>query len=648
MTTFKKNETRNSSTTFWSSLWIEYAVVSVVLISAFSVFSLMRMGAWLSFAADLIWAAYRIASCRPPFITRQQVKERPLLFLLAAICLISLLVGPHCFLDSYSYRIPQMLFWLQEGRPWPVPHVDIRINQMPYVWSFLGATFFLPFGERGIAIPNFISFLLLAGVLNRFAEKAAPNSPKVKWLVLIFMSAPVFVMGAATNDNVVTCVTFLMISLQFALLEKPSTRSIGYSALAFALCCGVKPQYATLAPLWALWFFFGKPSPVKQFKWLSLVVLVPLAILCSPLPTLGVNHFKHGSMLHPRVSSSLPVQDTAKATQTEESRKPQNANETPMIPSLVSLANQMFALPVNPLADKTTQTMRTLAEKHHALEHLDFHRQRVIPVMIPEVASFGFFTTLAFLIGLVLARKGTPASKVAAWTAAGALLLAIFITNPGTLGRSFIGFFLVMTPLALQGLARTRLRTLQILGALCFLSGFGILILNPARPLWPCETIAEYIPHPGIRAKLLDYAHYSKRQYGAKALMEAIPATHPGPIGAILYDGNPMVELWKPFSLKRKMLPYPTTVSQETLRRDNIEFLIVRHPALQTDQASLNPAFLEALQPATIHTNFYTSYMQKGDEPWFLLKLSHRQMPHATQPRATSPVGGLPVPTQSP
>lgn len=622
MNASQNNESKDSNITFWSSLWVECAVACVVVISVFSAFSLMRTGAWISFATGLTWTIYRIASYRPRFITRQSIKELPLLFVLVATCLISLLVGPHCFLDSYSYRIPQMLFWLQEGHPWSVPNVDMRINQMPHVWSFLSATFFLPFGERGIAIPNLISFLLLAGILKRFAENTFSDPAKIKWIVLIFMSAPVFVMGSATNDNVVTCVTFLMISLLFALLEKPTTRTIWYSALAFALCCGIKPQYVTLAPLWALWFFFAKPTPAKHFKWISLVILIPLAVLCSPLPTLGLNYFKNGSLLHPHVSTVTTPQDNASATEPEATAEVKSPIDVPMRKSLIALTTQMFALPVNPLGDKLTRTMRTLAEAHPSLEYLDFHRQRILPVVIPEVASFGFFTTLAFLIGIALSRKGTFTFKTSAWVGAGALLLAIYITNPGTLGRSFIGFFLVMTPLALEGLSRIRIRTLQLLGILCFLSGFGILILNPARPLWPCETIGRHISHPGIRSKMLDYAHYSKRQYGARALMKTIPDDHTGPIAMIVDTGNPMVELWEPFSLKRKVLPYSTTVSRETLLADNIDFVIVRHPSLQTDSATLKTTFIEALQPSAIRTNTYTSYMQKGNEPWFLLKLT--------------------------
>ena len=143
------------------------------------------------------------------------------------------------------------------------------------------------------------------------------------------MSAPVFVMGSATNDNVVTCVTFLMISLQFALLEKPTTRTIWYSALEFALCCGIKPQYVTLAPLWALWFFFAKPTPAKHFKLISLVILIPLAVICSPLPTLGLNYFKNGSLVTPACLDADTPQDNASATEPEvtaEVKSPIDAN----------------------------------------------------------------------------------------------------------------------------------------------------------------------------------------------------------------------------------------------------------------------------------------------------------------------------------
>ena len=619
-------EIENSKTdiTFWSSLWVECVVACVVIIAAFSTFSLMRTGAWVSFAVGLMWTAYRIASYRPRFITRQSIKENPLLLFLVATCLISLLVGSHCFLDSYSYRIPQMLFWLQEGHPWSVPNVDIRINQMPHVWSFLSAVFFLPFGERGIAIPNFISFLLLAGILKSYAARASTDNAKHKWLVLIFISAPVFVMGAATNDNVVTCVTFLMLSLFFALQPEVSTRSICYSALAFALCCGIKPQYVTLAPLWALWFFFAKPNPAKRFRWICLVVLIPLAILCSPVPTLGVNYLKHGSITQPCV---MGVRTSGQASSIDD-----QADERPTMTlgkrtlatwqSVCTLINQMTALPVNPLGEKITREIQRAVSKRKFFEFLNWHTMRVLPVVIPEGASYGFFTTLAFCVGLLASSRNKQCGGSLVLGSSIALLAAIFVTTPSTLGRSFIGFFLVMTPYSLHGLAHIRLPYIKAAGVVCSLAGLLILVLNPARPLWPCVTLANHISHQGIRSKILSYAHYSKRQYGAHALMNNIPDDHPGPIGTVMYDGNPMVELWRPFSLKREVRPYPTTVSRATLESDNVDFLVIRHHRLQTNTATLDPAFIAALQPSTIQTNLYTSYMQKGDEPWFLVTLT--------------------------
>jgi hypothetical protein len=605
----------NGGRVFWFKLWVEIVAGITLAVSIGSAFSQMQWGAWAGLVGALIWTGFRIKSAGIR-ISADGVKANRWFSFLAGLCFVSLCFGPHCFLDSYSYRIPQMLLWLQEGHPWSVPDVDMRINQMPHVWSFLSAAFFLPFGEKGLALPNLISYLLLFGVLKSFAESVCDDQKKTRWILLIFMASPVMVMQAASNDNVLTCITLLAISVYFVVLQRSSTSSVVYSALAFALCCGIKPQYVTLAPLWLIWFLCGRQAPVRVFRWHVLLWLAPLVILCSPLPTFSVNYFAHGSVSHPVVTPSVSSEVQAEV------------NTIPSIykvaHSLTSLGNQMLALPVNPMAGKLTEWMHEAAEKNTVLEKIGFGRQRVRPLLIPEDASFGFFATIPFLIGLGWAIRRKCTGAVLAAGSFLAMLVAIFLTTPGTLGRSFIGFFVVMLPFSFGGLATLSHRLLAIWGGLCLLIGMGVVVINPACPLWPVKTVSGAVSHVGLKQQLLSYAHYSQRHHSGWDLVQSIPE-HEQVIGVVVDAGVPLAELWRPYSLHREVKFYSSDVCFESLNADGVSYLIVKCVDVLNSTTAVSSEFLHQVQGDVIETQQYISYMQRGPEPWFLIRINKHE-----------------------
>ncbi len=594
-------------------LWIEFLAGSVVLISFLSLFSLMRLGGWLSLFCGVGWAVYRLRELQWRGWSNA-MKGHGLFAVMAIFCLVSLAFGPHSFLDSFSYRIPQMLLWLQDGHPCAVPNVDMRINQMPHVWPFISTVFFLPLREWGLAVPNYISYLLLYGIMGFLAALSGTAGRKGKWILVVFMTAPVMIMQAASNDNVLTCVSLLLASLYFVLQGKPTTQTVVYSALAFALACGIKPQYITLAPLWLIWFFMDVSG--ARFKWSCLIWLLPVTVLCSPLPTLTVNQLVYGSFSHPDVvdhahrATSDVIEDTANLVDEAGSFR---ANA---IHSYISLINQMTALPVNPVAGKLTRRLEEAAEEYAVFKVFDFEHQRVYPLLIPEKASFSLLATLALVVGLACSRRAPRIYTVLAWGSFMALVAAIQLTTPDTLGRSFIGFFLLMLPLAFNGLLRLPHNVLAFWGILALLVGVFTVVLNPAKPLWPSGLLAEQIGHLGIKNQLVQYGQFSHRHESGAELIESIPLSEKI-IGAIAYDGTPVVEFWKPFRLKRHVKFYSPVVSRDQLQADGVAYILIKHPDLMLPF----DGFLENIGGEIEQTAYYTSYMQKGSEPWYLIKL---------------------------
>ena len=622
----------NGTVGFWAETWIGAIVLVLLSCSVSSLFSLLRLGAWTGGLGALVWTAFRVRRAgRSVFAVPRFHGIGWGIPVLLVLCLVSLLAGPHCFLDTYSYRLPQMFFWLQEGHPWSVPGVDMRINQMPHVWPFLSAAFFLPLGERALALPNFVGLLFLAALFRRWATRAAGPGAKADAIALVFLSAPVFLMGASTNDNVVCCCAFLALSYHFADRPEATLRTTALSALAFALACGIKPQYLALAPVWTAWFFFAPSRPWRTLRLEPLLVLLPLLVLCSPAPTLAVNRICWGSFMHPKVVERAETSGAAVAApDVGNAAPPQEIAEEPQGPdvrdterfrgerSFVKISSQLFALPFNPFygtMNRFAKTGKGMFARMLRRCHVKFQ-----PLVIPEVASLELFVTLALLLGLALSPVRGGLRQLAFVLAVSTLTaFAVVYTHGGTLGRSFAGFFLLLFPVAVPALARLPQRPLSAYAALCLLVGAAVVVTDPSRPLLPIRFLSrKLVDRPAAAAQLAGYAHYAERQLATRDLLAEIPSDEPA-IGLVLESNAPFAEIW----LERpgvRVVPYSSLPDEDRLARDGVRHLLFKSKALSDADGAPRSAFLAASGLAPAKSVRYVSLTSKGPEPWTLLQ----------------------------
>ena len=612
----------------WAETWIGAVVLILLSCSVFSLFSLLRFGAWFGGIGALVWTAFRVRRAgQSAFAIPRFHGIGWGIPVLLALCLASLLAGPHCFLDTYSYRLPQMFFWLQEGHPWSVPGVDIRINQMPHVWPMLSAAFFLPLGERALALPNFIGLLFLAALFRSWAAPAEGPTPKSDAIALVFLSAPVFLMGSSTNDNVCCCCAFLALSYHFADRPEATVRTTALSALAFALACGIKPQYLALVPVWAAWFFFAPSRPWRTLRPKPLLFLLPLLVLCSPVPTLAVNRICWGSFMHPKVverterATSFVTNNLSQPPSTD--AETESSDKRPLERfrgqrSFAILGSQLFAVPFNPLFGRMNRWVKSDGDP--LARFLQRHGIGFRPLVIPEVASLGFFVAIAFVLGILLACRGGGRSAVLFTLSVLALTsFAVAYTKGGTLGRSFSGFFVVLFPLAIPALVRLPRHLLSACAALCLLVGIGVIVTDPSRPLLPLRYLSGKLAgRPAAAAQLAGYAHYSERQFATRALLAKIPADEPS-VGILLEDNSPFGELW----LSRpgiRVVPYSTFPPATRLDRDGVRFLIFKSKPLSHPDGVADDSFLATTDLERVSTIHYASFTHKGPEPWYLLR----------------------------
>ena len=631
---------------FWAETWIGAVVLILLACSFLSLFSLLRYGAWIGAALAVGWTWLRVRRAgRSAFAVPRFHGIGWGIPVLIALCLVSLLAGPHCFLDTYSYRLPQMFFWLQEGHPWSVPGVDGRINQMPHVWPFLSAAFFLPLGERALALPNFIGLLFLAALFRRWAARAAGPGAKTDAIALVFLSAPVFLMGASTNDNVVCCCAFLALSYHFADRPEATLRTTSLSALAFALACGIKPQYLALAPVWAAWFFFAPSRPWRTLRLEPLLVLLPLLVLCSPAPTLAVNRICWGSFMHPKVVERAETSGAAVvAPDVGNAAPPQEIVGEPRGQdvrgderfrgerSFVKISSQLFAPPFNPFFGTMNRWVRSGGG--FVSRQLRRNDIRFQPLVIPELASLELFVSVALVFGLSLAlrhREFRPrfVLPVLALTA-----LAVAYTKGATLGRSFSGFFLLLFPIALPALARLSKTLVSSYASLCLLVGVAVVVTDPSRPLIPLRFLsAKLANRPAAAARLADYAHYAERQFATRALLSEIPLDEAA-VGLVVESNTPFAEIW----LERprvRVRPYSALPGTSRLGRDGVRHLVFKSRPLSGADGLPNADLLASSGLDPVKTVPYVSFASKGPEPWTLLEtpaFDFPQSPSASRP----------------
>jgi hypothetical protein len=611
----------------WAETWIGAVALVLLSCSFFSLFSLLRIGAWLGATVAFLWTGLRAwRADRSAFAVPRFHGVGWGIPVLLALCLVSLLAGPHCFLDTYSYRLPQMFFWLQEGHPWSVPGVDLRINQMPHVWPMLSAAFFLPFGERALALPNFVGLLFLAALFRHWAARATGPGAKADAIALVFLSAPVLLMGSSTNDNVCCCCAFLALSVHFADRPEATLRTTALSALAFALACGIKPQYLALAPVWIAWFLFAPSRPWRTLRPKPLLVLVPLLVLCSPVPTLAVNRICWGSFMHPVVAEKAEGAAPAPADAATENPPPVSPTASSALPperfrgerSFATIGLQLFDLPFNPFFGRANRWAESGSGP--AGRFLRWSGVRFRPFVIPEVASLGFLVAVPFVLGLVLSFRGGGrpsallASSVLALTA-----VAVAYTKGGTLGRSFAGFFLVLFPLAIPALGRLPCKAVSLYAALCLLVGVAVIVIDPSRPLLPVRLLSgKLADRPAAAARLAGYAHYSGRQFATRALLAEIPGNE-RTVGVLLEDNSPFAEIW----LSRpgvRVVPYAALPDAARLGRDGVRFLLFKSRKIAPPDGEPGESVLAARGLARVSTVPYVSFTHKGPEPWTLLE----------------------------
>jgi hypothetical protein len=432
-----------------------------------------------------------------------------------------------------------------------------------------------------------------------------------KWLAIIPAASVGFVLQAASTMNDIWTAAFIAISLAFILMfeEKRESRDILSSGLALALAAGAKPHFAVLALPWILWCIFSKSKPLSCINWNKALLVGLLALLCSPLPTFITNHIHYGSIKGPAGEGGFAL-------------GPWWIN---ILLGSVMMIWQMFLPSILPMAKMLEASI------HNVINDIGF--TKIAPrfslnakeLALVDNASLGFACSIILVIGLLISIHRKTFKNNNRWTYYAALsgitgfLISISQVVPTTCGRSFIGFTVLCIPICILGLAKIKRKWIYLAAIISLFTASFALIFSPSHPLWPAQTIANYLP--SLKSKFTPYLTIQERAINSRIILDSIPKMVKE-IGLLATGDQPLIYLWGDFNRKVHVIFLPAKTTTNQLFNNGPEYIVcLGEPDAYSDRRSdLAKSLASDENFSLVSKGRIVSRLKRGSEYWELYR----------------------------
>ncbi len=503
----------------FARVWIvisAYLVVAGWALSA--IHQLNRPGYAVALGFGAVWGSVILA--RHPALHIRLPRRRfrrflPLAFLILAslVVLSGFLYAPSNY-DALSYRVPRTLHWLAEGR-WLWIHTNFaRLNTRATDSEWIMAPWLLfARSERWVWMVNAAMFAALPGLIYSMFTRAG-ISAKVAWhWMWVLPTGYVFLLqaGGISNDLPGAFYTLAALALALRASNGGAGLDLRLSMLAIALAAGVK---ASNAPLALPWLIAALPAwRLAQMRPWRTAAVACIAAIVSFLPNAILNARYCGDWS----GSRLEMGEMVKA------------------PSWVLVSGNAIALfvqnltpPIFPLAGRWNSVAPDLFPNSYKRYLANGFEGGGIPwaatdMQIEDTAALGLGVALLLVLatGATLFGKAKPGRVVGPWLRALQwapwIALLVFMAKVGLLnsGRLIAAYYLLL-PLPI--LARAGQQALvrgswwRGLAMAQIASAALVLVISPARPLWPALTALRSLaePSPKLRSREADaYGIYS-------------------------------------------------------------------------------------------------------------------------------------------
>lgn len=569
---------------------------------------------------------------RPEFRTgfrlRRFKRAFPLAFaVVAALALAGgLLHAPNNY-DALAYRTPRVLHWLAEGH-WHWIHTDFqRLNTRGSGIEWITAPLLLFTGtDRFFFLINAVSFLLLPGLCySVLTGLKVPRRVAWHWM-WVLPTGYCYLLQAGSIGNDLFGATMALAAVDFALrATRQRSASLGWLAiLAAALMTAGKAFNLLLLLPWGLALLPATGCLLRR-PFATLLVGV-VALLISLLPTAVVNARYCGDW---------------------KGIKAEPVNLASGEPLLHLGANGVLIVlhnlnpPINPLAGVWN---RWIVDKIpiHLVPRLDAQFEAsgakftLGEMQMEEAAGIGFGVTL-LLLPVLFGRVRHPTRHdlvrilltPAFLVPAGAGLVMIYFFTQSGLGcpARYLApsYVLLLAPVLCLPRAGDLLRhrwwrNLAMAG---FALSALLVIVIPARPLWPAQTLLRSLNADSSTSPLLKriwtvYSVYGARADGFAPVRAVLPPDLKV-LGFVTFD-DPETSLWRPFGSLR--IKHVTRADDaRSLRARNIEMALVSEYIVTGPKKLTIEQWLSRYEAEIVNSFDLPLRAGRGPTRWHLVRL---------------------------
>jgi hypothetical protein len=559
--------------------------------------------------------------------------KRPLpaaFFLVALMTTLGALLYHPSNYDHLSYRFPRLLHWWSEGHWHWIATDNGRMNYSGIAFEWTWYPWFLLFRSDWPAVAlNLGAFMLLPGQTFRFLRFLGVGGRLSSIWMWVWPAGYGYVAqaGSAGNDGIGAFL--FLLAFNFACESRHGSRFFNSCLLASGLLTGLKLSNMPLLLPIAVILLCQFRTITKQLVSPSVLAAAAIAIVTSAVPICAMNFRHSGSWTgDPHNSDRLKVQSPLAG----------------LAGNSLQLTLGVISPPVNPAAaawnSRWPQLLQGEFGKWLEKEYPRF-RLTVREVLGEEDAGLGIGLLVALGATLcwtsrISRRFAHPDTRLihfprfailfSAWIAA-----IVFASKLGS--ESIARLALPYYPLLIGVLLRSRSihdvrrsRWLTKVGALAILSSVPMLVLWPARPLFPWQQVARLFPENSTvqeRFKTV-YETYAQRWNAFGPLVEQLP---PGTreLGFITRGDDPETSLWRPFGTRR-VIHLPVKESRVPMTpwppaEDLPEIAVAEETLLRSDAARSALVKTRFEPPAYLGGVTLTLKAQHPDTHWNLIQL---------------------------
>lgn len=588
--------------------------------------------AFLFGIAMLVWASRErlgeiVRSVRLPFTHRRWRRSLPRVFLLLLLLvgIGAALYAPNNY-DALTYRVPQILHWIAEGRWHWILVTDRAINISAPGCGWLMAPSIIFFKtDRLFALPNVVAFALLPGLFFSAARGCGVRG-RVAWMwmwLVPVMSCFAAQAGGIGNDLLTGAYALAALAFGLRARRLESWPDFCLSALAAALITGVK---ITAAPLALPWLMATLPCwPMVRRHFLSAILTTAVALTISYVPTAIINsHFTGSWTGDPDDHFHLQIHSPAHG----------------VVGNSLMILNAALEPSLCPFADRAKAVFHAFRETgfSHWIS-TGFPRFDLFwgEMATEESSGVGLaiflLAVLSTAVGLLRCHRSPLPARVrwvhlAILLAFGAFLAKMGSEASARLASPYYPFLLIVL-LAVAGQEwATRQGWWRPLATLVALSIVPALILSPARPLWPAQSVLHSLAqnkpdNKAIRRALTVYSVYGQRHDYLAPLKAQLPAdTHV--LGVIPTENDIEGTLWKPYGSRKVVEVLTASPADPALASLRGSTIITSKRALR-ERFNLTPEAYASSIGGTISARaMLTQKVGLGLEEWVLISLAGR------------------------